>query len=192
MKAHLTDEIVSYGSLCVYECQVDKRRYDIYKAGNTNKNIKYDIEEMRILSVLENLGFPMNEDGTYLYKNMILKIKNYLCEVLAKGDNVELKGYLLKIKEKYSQFYFDVARNDMDMGISTYHNFVAQAVSMIDFDKADLGYKMTLLNSLPDEMDYGEFAFVLAMHLTGRAVYTPSVGGIKRVKSLKSNKFSLV
>ena len=190
MKAHLKDEVVAYGLLELHECQVDKRRYDIYKSGNSNNSINYDIEEMRVLSMLENLGFDMNEDGTYLYKNMVLKIKNYLCEILTKGDNVDLKDYLLGIKEKYSQFYVDVARNDMDMGVRTYHEYVEKALSIVDFEKANFGYKVILLNSLPDEMDYGEFAFVLAMYLTGRTVYTSSVGGIKRIRAVKSSRES--
>ena len=188
MKAHLRDEIVAYGLLEIYECQVDKRRYDMYRSNNSNGTINYNMEEMRVLSMLENLGFDMNEDGTYLYKNMILKIKNYLCEILTKGDNVDFKDYLLGIKERYSQFYVDVARNDMDMGVRTYHQYLEKAMSSLDLDKADFGYKVVLLNSLPDEMDYGEFAFVLAMHLTGRTVYSSSIGGIKRVKTLKDNR----
>ena len=188
MNAHLRDEVVAYGLLELHECQVDKRRYDIYKSGNSNNSINYDIEEMRVLSMLENLGFDMSEDGTYLYKNMVLKIKNYLCEILTKGENVDLNNYLLGIKEKYSQFYVDVARNDMDMGVRTYHEYLEKAVSMMNLDNAHLGYKISLLHSLPEEMDYGEFAFVLAMYLTGRTICYGAANGIKKVRFLKDNK----
>ena len=78
-------------------------------------------DEMNVLYLLELLGFPMDETGTFLYKEMIVEASREL-----KNSGVaEKKMIKSAMANPYSQFYFNIARNNLDIGIKTFHQFVS-------------------------------------------------------------------
>ena len=78
-------------------------------------------DEMNILYLLESLGFPMGETGTFLYKQMIVEPS----KELKNAGKQEKKMIKSAMTYPYSQFYFNIARNNLDMGIKTFHQFVS-------------------------------------------------------------------
>lgn len=109
----------------------DKMAYETYrKTGEVLKN--NSLEEMEIIELLESLGYPLEETGTYLYKSLIISVLNYLrgypvrLEVLGEEELKE------QLTSPYSQLYFDIARNDMDLGIKTFHALIIRATMKVD------------------------------------------------------------
>lgn len=94
----------------------------------------YDDMELnaKIDKLLEDKGFNSSDYGTLLYKELLSKIVGRLI-MISKESNNELKLQLFKTLKfqlsdnMYSEIYFDVARNDNDMGVKTYHEYVANA-----------------------------------------------------------------
>lgn len=99
-------------------------KYFIYKYGSTSNMSEQEQKEMDVLEVLEQLGFPMEETGTYFYKEIILKTMEELQAVESKEEEKALK---IAMGNSYSQFYFDIARNNIDIGLKSFHGCVTIA-----------------------------------------------------------------
>ncbi len=99
----------------------------------------YD-QTIRVLNILNRLGFPMELVGTYLYKMVIDRI----IKRLKKGEDIHL---IDELKSMYSQFYFDIARNDLDIGTKTFYRFIRESL-----DKTDLNQEL-----LEDILEGNEF-----------------------------------
>ena len=80
-----------------------------------------DQKEINTLSILENLGYPMTETGTYFYKNVIIRAMDELQQIKTEQDYVDLMSTMAN---NYSQFYFDIARNEYDIGLTTFHSCI--------------------------------------------------------------------
>lgn len=78
-------------------------------------------KEINTLSILENLGYPMTETGTYFYKNVIIRAMDELQQIKTEQDYVDLMSTMAN---NYSQFYFDIARNEYDIGLTTFHSCI--------------------------------------------------------------------
>ena len=146
------------------KCNLDRIEYDSYKAGIL-EDISSDKElEMKTLSLLEQIGFSMNDIGTYLYKNMVVEVAKRLRKI-SNDDELEREKLLLYIRSPYSQFYVDVARNDLDMGIKTFHEYVDVALSKVDLSAADNGGAFDIYNNFSGEVDYGEQLFTIGSYV---------------------------
>src|SRR5574344_1569499 len=90
--------------------------------------------ELKVLSQLDDLGFPLDELGTYLYKKVILGVIYYIKEVPEKNDPYykELKEAL---KDKTSQFYFNLAKNDLDLPLNSFHVYIENAMTEMNQKK---------------------------------------------------------
>lgn len=80
--------------------------------------------DMKILEVLKNNGFESEDLGTYFYRDVIKNIVDFLSVSSKKEEIEELKR---QVVTPYSQFYFDIARNDNDMGVRTFHKLLGDA-----------------------------------------------------------------
>ena len=146
----------------ISEVYNDKIDLDNYKKNQIESFSEKRIQEMEVLILLEKLGYSMEEIGTYLYKNMIIKIADSLNNKLTKKEFDDL---LDQITNHYSQFYLDLARNDLDMGIKTFHSIIEKAILKIDYEKAD---KELFYNIFGDNvsLEYDEKAFVLGAYVS--------------------------
>lgn len=151
----------------IEELYNDKKRYKKYCEGNLQNASEEKIQEMQVLSLLEKLGYPMDEMGTYLYKNMVIKISNHLKEVKSQKEISDCKNLILDLKDGFSQFYLDVARNDLDIGVKTFHKCLERAISKIDYSKADPILIWKVYGNVNEEMDYGEHAFIIGAYVSG-------------------------
>lgn len=151
----INDMVTLYGiEFTVYGVSFDRHIYLKYK------DLPFeDVPEeyqllIRILKLLEDMGFPMNEVGTYLYKMMIESI------IIRLLDNIEL-NLLANLNNMYSQFYVDIARNDLDIGIKTFHKLIISSIEKIDYTK----FNNSVIGSHIGSHNYASSAYLIAKHL---------------------------
>ncbi len=99
-------------------------KYSVYKDGALSNMSEEEQQEMNVLEVLEQLGFPMDKTGTYLYKEIIMKTMEELEMVETKEEERNLKTAM---ENSYSQFYLDIARNNLDIGLKSFHGYIQLA-----------------------------------------------------------------
>ena len=118
-----------------------------------NNNIKkeYSKREIIILSYLENIGFPMDELGTYLYKDIINKTITLLDESLEENIIKE------KLNSYYSEIYKDIAVQDKKIGLKKFHTKINESISKLS-NKKDY---ITNTNNI----NYGYLAFQIAKYI---------------------------
>ena len=136
-----------------------------YKSGKISEMTELEQLKMETLDLLEGLGYPMDEFGTYLYKDVIMSIREQIGDVKTRDDARSSLEVLKEAKSPFSQLYFNLARNERDMGVKEYHKILSKSLSKVDYEKAipELLYKV--YGNFPFEMDYGENAFALANYL---------------------------
>lgn len=150
---HGLDYVVAF----TYQDSLD---YKLYQESKLEEVTESKELEMKTLGILEKLGFPMDEAGTYLYKNMILKVVEEM------ENGVNSNDLLLQMKQPYSQFYLDVARNDLDIGIKTFHGYINKALEKVDITKQDENLFVKIFGDVEENIDYGEQAFILGNYVT--------------------------
>lgn len=143
----------------------EKKEYEQYKSGSTEGFSEERLEQMEILSVLDKLRFPMDEVGTYFYKDVIVKAKRYLDGVDDFGNRISQGELLQELRSPYSQFYFDLARNDMDIGLKTFHSNIEHALESVDYGQADTTLLQEIYSNFSEEADYGEHALAISKYL---------------------------
>lgn len=136
-----------------------------YKSGKINEMTELEQLKMETLDLLESLGYPMNEFGTYLYKDVIASIREQIGQVETREDIKEVTSVLKEAKSPFSQLYFNLARNERDIGVKEYHRILSESLSKVDYEKASPELLYKVYGKFPFEMDYGENAFALANFL---------------------------
>ena len=136
-----------------------------YKSGNISDITEIEKLKMETLDLLESLGYPMNELGTYLYKDVIMSIREQIGQVETREDVRKSASILEEAKSAFSQLYFNLARNERDMGVKEYHRILSKSLSKVDYEKASPELLYKIYGNFPFEMDYGENAFALANFL---------------------------
>lgn len=145
----------------------DKKDYANYKVGSSESFSKDRLEQLEILSVLDKLSFPMNEAGTYFFKDVIVKAKRYLDGTDDFGHPISDSELLQELKSPFSQFYFDIARNELDIGLKTFHSYIEHALESVDYRQADTTLLLDIYSNFSKETDYGEHALIIAKHMKG-------------------------
>ena len=143
----------------------EKDDYLSYKLGSLENVSEERLQEMEVIEVLEKLGFPLDSVGTYLFKDMIVKAMKELDGRDAFGREISPDELLQQMKSPFSQFYVDVARNDLDMGIKTFHSHMERTLEEVDYAKADATLLYEIYSNFSEETDYGEHAFIIAKHM---------------------------
>lgn len=139
--------------------------YKLYQKDPTDIR-KGQGDSIEVLDLLAKLGYPMDLVGTYLYKDMILIAKNYLLDI--QDDQVQKNQLLAQMQSPYSQFYFDIARNDLDIGIKTFHEYVNEAIENIQYNKADSILMQEIYPIKANEIPVGKNAFLLSQYLVNK------------------------
>lgn len=100
----------------------------------TNAVESYDIApaqrlNVEIINLLKEIGFSLEMQGTYLLADVVMAAYIFLHNAMEMGDDYNLYySYLQRLmKNPYSQFYFDLARNEHAMGTTTMHNRINSA-----------------------------------------------------------------
>lgn len=155
----------SYG---VYLSKADRQSLENYKNGLPKKIEDDKKKEMEVLLLLEKLGYPMDELGTYLYKNLIVYVINRLENVESKEQILNTKQLLTELKDFFSRIYLELARFDLEMGIKTFHYYIMEALNKRDFKKADKNLIYDIYSRFSYEIDYAEQAYILGAYMLGK------------------------
>ena len=153
-----------------FEARWDQGLYQKYLAGNTADFDEKTMLQMKALEMLLQLGYPEDHLGTYLYEaliaNMSLKLQNlqkYDSESFVK----ESKKLLLEYADGFTKPYRLVAREERDMGVKTFHRYVNDAISKVDYNKADPALAFNIYDGLPNELSMSENAYAIATYMLG-------------------------
>lgn len=161
----------------------DYKDYQLYKEFKLEKMSELRELEMKTLEILDQLGFPMDEVGTYLYKNMVVRVAEEMKNINTRTQIRNSVDMLLQMKQPYSQFYLDVARNDLDIGIKTFHAYVQKALEKVDENKENESLIYQIYGNIENNIDYGEQAFILGSYIAGKYESTKKNKSV--VKELK-------
>ena len=95
-----------------------------------------------------------------------MKLNNYL-EYLKK----ELEYLKKELKDPYSQFYFDIARNDNDISTKAFHSYIVRSFSTLDINQKNFDISQAKNNLLEGKVDYGKLAFEIAEYIRNLDFY---------------------
>lgn len=158
-------------SFATYVANKDRDKYAKFKTGKKQELSDSDSRSMNVLSILNGLGYPMEELGTYLYKMVITEICDSLKGITGKKSDMEkCKNLLMQLNDGFSQFYHNVAREYLEMGVKSFHLYIQQAIEKINYKKVDLDLSYQIFGANPIEQSYGLQAFQLAAYTLGFCV----------------------
>lgn len=112
--------------------EVMSRIYDINdytKIIESYEKTKEQELNIEILNLLKDLGFSLEMEGTYLLADVVMAAYIFLNNAMENGNDYDMcYAYLQRLmKNPYSQFYFDLARNEHAIGTTTMHNRINSA-----------------------------------------------------------------
>lgn len=148
---------IEYAKYRIYK---DKNDYFAYNLGII-ENISEEQElEMKVLSLLEQLGYSFDEFGTFFYKNIIVKVIKELNYIDMKKVSINEGNLISKLKNHYSKFYIDIAEKDLNINIEIFHSSIEQAISKIDNSKVNYTLMKKVYKNNYKDIDYREQAIV--------------------------------
>ena len=130
----------------------DREIYLQYRNGVQRDYTDDDMLNLVILKLLEENGFLLEDVGTYLYKDIIKNVIKCL-----KNSSLDIEKLKCELSSQYSQFYFDISRNERDMGVKSFHSYIKEAIMNLKDNS-----KFSLLFS---KFDYGQLAYEVACYI---------------------------
>lgn len=164
--------------------------YKKYKLNMLDGYSNEILQEMEVLEILEALGFPMDEAGTILYKNMIIKAMHHLNGIDDFGNSISRDQLLEQMKKPFSQFYMEVARSDLDIGIKTFHAHVQQSIRNSSHTNSDTALLFDFYSNFSKNTDCGEAAFWIADYINSMKIAKEKIAVKQIVKKPGNMKFS--
>ena len=137
------------------------KKYSSYKEGNISVENLTEREKLAVetLNVLEELGYSLEETGTYFYKDVIVQAIEQLQEATSEENYREL---IIAINNNYSQFYFDIARNGYDVGLKTFHGCINMSRETKNIQNTLLQERIGIEEA---NMNYKQEALLIANHI---------------------------
>ena len=117
-------------------------------------------KEVETLKILEELGYSLEETGTYFYKDVIVKAVEQLQESSSEESYQEL---IEDLNNDYSQFYFDIARNGYDVGLKTFHGCINMSRETKNIQNTLLQERIGIEEA---NMNYKQEALLIANYIT--------------------------
>lgn len=151
-------------SYAMFEAHLDKEAYEKSKKGELEEISEIQERDIKILRILEGLGYPMDELGTYLYKDVIAEAYEKVKDVSSRRDMDKCRELMASLNDAYSDFYRWIARDDKEMGVKSFHFYIEEAISKIDENSIDKELAVKIFGSNPEDLNYGLQAFQLACY----------------------------
>ena len=117
-------------------------------------------KEVETLKILEELGYSLEETGTYFYKDVIVKIIEQLQVSSSEESYQEL---ITDLNNDFSQFYFDIARNGYDVGLKTFHGCISMSRETKNIQNTLLQERIGIEEA---NMNYKQEALLIANYIT--------------------------
>lgn len=163
------DYFIKNSSFAIWNAKNDRTKYEQYKLKELTEMGEYDKLNIDILSILDSLGFSMDELGTYLYKDLIIEIYGEIKDISYNRNDAEKCRDLLKsLDDASSNFYSWIARDDKEMSVTAFHSCIEQAIAKINAKAIDIGLLAKISGINPVEMNYGVFAFQIASYYANK------------------------
>ena len=160
----------------------DKKAYEGYK--KNGEILEYSsLEEMEIVAILEEIGYSLETAGTYLYKSLIISVLNYLKGNAVRLEVLDEEELQRQLNEPYSQLYFDIARNELDLGVKTFHESIANASLKVLENNADGELVGKIFTGKFDPKMYGINALMIAKYYANLRGFIKSEQNLRRTKN---------
>lgn len=172
---------IQYLNFMVNNIYGEKKAYKAYKRGEKHDDA-ISLEELEVIAILEEMGFSLDYIGTYFYKELIMAILNQLKGVPVRFEVLSEEELTEQLNNPFSQFYFDIARNDLDIGIKTFHAAISKAIEEIDNDKNSSLYK-EIFGDNGEFTEYGLNALDIAKYYFNSKGYKRKNNKLSRVKN---------
>lgn len=154
-----------YGvSYPMMEASQDRNYYEEFKLGQSEQLSEENLRDMNLLSILEKLGYPLDELGTYLYKDVIAEVYEFLKGISKRSDMEKCRNMLSQLNDSYSQFYHNIARGNKEMGINAFHLYIQNAIDKIQEDSINKKLSSKIFGKKTEELTYGTQAFLIASY----------------------------
>lgn len=160
-------------SYAMFEAHLDKEAYEKSKKGELEEISEIQERDIKILRILEGLGYPMDELGTYLYKDVIAEAYEKVKDVSSRRDMDKCRELMASLNDAYSDFYRWIARDDKEIGVKSFHFYIGEAISKIDDNSIDKELAIKVFGSNPEDLNYGLQAFQLACYASDRYSMEP-------------------
>lgn len=160
--------------------------YQDLKTGKTTDEISPELAlELDMLYLIEKLGYDVNTTGTYLLKDMAVEAVKKMLKAKNNDDICEIRR---QMKQAFSQFYVDLARNDRDMGIKTFYTFVNIAHENKSNAKKDIARKMGIISGSeePEDQAFKAALYYIKEKALGNSVFVTRK--MLRPKEVKESK----
>lgn len=181
------NSVLQGSSYAIFSAKNDQEKYDKYKKGEIDELSDYQIKEMQIISLLENLGYPMDQLGTYLYKEVIHSAYDEIKDYSSRNDMTKARELMQSLQDAYSNFYHWIARDDMEMGITSFHLYIERAINEIDEDKIKPELAIKVFGNNPEETNYGIQAFRLASYIAKKYSMKYEKPKVKTLSNIPKN-----
>lgn len=168
-------EMIATGiSYAMFEANLDKEMYEKHKNGELVDVSLTKQKNINILALLEGLGFPMDELGTYLYKDVISEVYDQVKDVSKRDDMPKCRELMTELNDAYSDFYRFLARDDKEMGLSSFHLCIEQAISKVNEKSINKELAVKVFGTNPEDTNYGLLSFQLACYVAHHYEMEPS------------------
>lgn len=107
----------------------DRERYNKFKTTGTKPIDKYEKDAMEIISILERLGFSLDEIGTYLYKELIMSMYQEI------KNNEEITEKIDDMGERLTK---KLTHDLLEMERDLYEELVKESIDSIDGSNVDI------------------------------------------------------
>ena len=182
MKEKEIKSVLNGTSYAVFSAKGDLKKYKKYISGK-GRFSEYELKEMEIISILERLGYSLDELGTYLYKEVIMyaheEINSFDRRDVSKAENL-----LESMNDAFSSFYHIIAREDLELGIKSFHKFIGLAIDKIDNEKIDGKLAEKIFGKNPVESNYGVQAFKIASYMSSKYMIKYSNQKVKKLPNM--------
>lgn len=163
--------IVQGVSYAMYVANSDREKYAMFKRCCTANLSKTDKKDVNILYILEHLGYSLDELGTYLYKDVISNVCEFLKDMAENPDMDKCKWMLAQLSDGHSNFYHVLAGEDKEMGMNSFHLYIQQAIDNINEDAIDDELVSRIFGDDVEVQDYGMQAFQIAAYTSALYSY---------------------
>ena len=165
----------------VYSAKEEKNLYDSLKKGMPYVLTELQKNEVEILSILEKLGFPMSQLGTYLYKDVIVEV----CNIINEGEitsNNKRRKLIARLNDGYDEIYKQIASEDKEIGCKTFHSYIEGVIKDIDETRTDTSLAEKIY--CDKDITYGTAAFRIADYYLNEYSYDYGRTKVKKLNNM--------
>lgn len=169
-----------------------RQEYIDYRDGILEDLSKGKQLDMDVMDLLYNIGFDLDQIGTYFYKEVVVCAANSLKRIAknheyirnraeeTKEKNEEYPEYDYRadytnlsdnLQNPYSELYRYLAREEHWMGCKTFHACIEEAHRNVDLSRTNALVMHKVYSMCGPEINMGEQAYILGKCITGEQGY---------------------